>query len=571
MAGDRDYAAIAHDFARAAIKDKKRFGKWVRLAAQRHLDDLKRAKKKDWPYKFDTWHAADVCGFIEKLPHVEGVWDSPTLVLEPWQIFCFAMIFGWRRKSDGLRRFNTVYLEVARKNGKSPIASAVALYCLTCEGENGPQVKTAATTGDQARIVFDVAKKMVQRTPDLAEAFDLEVLANSIACHMNGGSVKPINAKASTQDGLNPHCAIIDELHAHADRSLFDVLRSARGARRNPLSFYITTAGKHLESVCFEQRGLVCKVLEGALDLDHYFGIIFTIDEDDDPYDEAVWQKANPNLGVSVQLDELRQYAREAQTSPDSEGEFKTKRLNVWLNAATNWLSLAAWDACADPDLTLEDDRFATAPAGIGVDLADKDDIAAVGIDFLLPNEDGEQVLYMFSRFYLPRDIVRRRVDAGYAHYGTWARAGLLTLTDGDWIDHRVIEDDIRGLCERFNVQGVAFDQYGGAQTMASRLVDQGINAGILAKNAKNFTDPAKEIEARVANGRLLRHDGNPVLRWMASNVVVDRRIDGSILPKKESANSMNKIDGIDAHCMAISQVLIPDAAGDIGFSVARL
>ena len=565
----RNYVEIAKAYARRAVRDTKRrkHCKYVRQACKRFLEDLKKAEKnKSCPFYFDEWHAADPCDFLEKLPHVEGQWNTATIVLEPWQVFILVNVFGFRRKSDGYRRFSTVYIEVARKNAKSTFSAGVALYCATCEGELGPQVKTAATTGDQARIVFDVARKMAERTPDLVQAFNLDVLTHVINVMMNGGTIKPINAKGSTQDGLNPHLSIIDELHAHKDRSLFDVLRSAKGARKNPLSWYITTAGYNLVGVCYEQRSFLAKLLQGVLEADHYFGVIYTLDitdkpeTSDDPYDEDVWIKANPNLGVSVSLEEMRAYAREAKASPDSEGEFKTKRMNVWLNAAQAWLSMERWTRCGDRKVNIL--RLKGRDACIGGDLADRDDIAALALVMEI-----DQAFLAYPKFYLPADLVEEKAQTVGTHYKTWADAGILTLTPGDLTDHNVIEEQIREWCEWFAVQAIVFDQYGGAQMMAARLADDGHNAIVMHKNARNYTDPAKELEARLKPGRFI-HPDNPCLNWMASNAVVDRRVDGSILPKKETPMSPNKIDGIDAVLMGMSPMLLPveDDSIDTGF-----
>lgn len=532
---------------------------WVKLACARQENDIKRtASDPACPFYWDDWHAVDVCGFAEKLPHVEGQWATPTIWLEPWQIFLLTTVFGWRRKADGHRRFNTAYVEVARKNAKSVLTSIVGLYCLTCEGEIGPQVKCAATTGDQARIVFNVAKAMTERTSALRKAKGLEPLANAIMCHQNGGSMAPINAKSSTQDGLNPHASLVDELHAHKDRGLFDVLKSARGARKNPLSWYITTAGFNLLGVCYEQRSFVIKTLQGVFEpdqCDHYFGIIYTLDEGDkdkkippdDPYDPAVWVKANPNLGISVQVGELKGYAAEAQLSPDSEGEYKTKRMNLWLNAAKAWLNMVLWSRCADPTLKLED--FAGERCWIGGDLAQLDDIAAVALTF-----ERAGIIYAFTRFYLPRLVVEERAKK-VPQYRDWADKGIMVLTEGNMIDYAVIEADIRKWCETFAVQAIVFDQFGSLQ-IAGNLSTDGFPASILPKNAKTFTPAARELETRVRHG-LFRHDGNRCFTWMASNAVVTRKVDDSILPKKEHADSPNKIDGIDAALQGIGAMLV--------------
>ncbi|MGY0794256.1 terminase large subunit [Azospirillum argentinense] len=570
----RDYVGIALAYAKEAVADRKgrKFCKWVRLACKRHLDDLKRAEKsRKWPYVFDAWHGNDVCDFIEKLPHIEGEWDTDTITLEPAQIFWLVVIFGWRRRSDHRRRFTNVYIEVARKNAKSTLTAGVVLYSFCCENEPAPYVFIGATTGAQAQKVFHPARMMAAKTPDLCEAFGLRVWAKSIT-EPGGGYIQTVNSKASTQDGHNPHVGVLDELHAHRDRSLHDVMRSAFGARKSPLFWKITTAGYNTNGVCFEQRRLVTKILEGVRVADHYFGIIYTLDTaddygdgrpDDNPFDPKVWIKANPLLGVSVQVDELRGFAIEAQASPESEGEFKTKRLNFWLNAASAWLNMAKWHACADPTLTWDD--FAGLECWIGADLADKDDIAAL----VLCAYDADGRLLVKPLFYLPEAVL---ANASHAEgddevpYRTWTKEKHIILTPGDWIDHTMIERQIRDWMERFDVKRVVFDQFAAAQAMAVRLnedPDRPI-AEVLHKKASKVTDPAKELEARVKAGpHRLRHDGNPVLAWMASNTVVTRHVDGTIIPKKESPMSPNKIDGIDAIVNAIAPTVAVAPAED--------
>lgn len=567
----KDYVAIARQYRDEARRDTrgKKFCKWVRLACEREYQDQKRAAGGKWNYYFSEWHANDVCDFIEKLPHVEGAWDTETITLEPAQIFILCTVFGWRQwsgpeqvKSD-YRRFNTAYIEVARKNAKSTLTSGVALYCLTCEGENGPQIKTAATTGSQARIVFDVCKKQVERTADLQEAFSLTPMANSIVCWANGGHIQPINAKASTQDGLNPHLSIIDELHAHKDRALFDVLKSARGARKNPLSWYITTAGYNQVGVCFEQRTLVTKILDRVFEAEHYFGIIFTLDDEirgaqgkvirkaDDPYDPKVWIKANPLLGVSVQEKELGDFAREAKQSPQSEGEFKTKRCNLWLNAAAAWLNMSQWDACADHSLKIE--QFYGRDAWLAGDLSSRIDITAL---ILLTLTD-EGFLVWFGKFFLPEENVKE-LSKKHAHYLAWEKQGLFTLTPGNYIDYDLIESSAEEWAGRFNIRsGIAFDNKG-SQQIAGSLEKKGHTTVIMPYTSKEITSAALDLEGKIQAG-LCRHNGDPVMKWMASNTVVDRRVDGTVLPKKESKDSANKIDGIAALLMAWSRMRVEE------------
>ena len=582
----RDYAAIGLAYAKAAAGDKKqrRHCKWVRLAAQRHLDDLKRSRTAIFLYRFDPWHANDICDVMEKLPHIEGVWDKPTITLEPAQIFILTTVFGWRVKKTGLRRFTMVYEEVARKNAKSTKTAGVSLYCLACENEVGPQVLTVATTFDQAKKVFHPAKRMVEKLPEIQEAFGLIAWAKSITCAGNGGYMQPLHAKSKSQDGHNPHLVTLDEFHAHKDRGLFNVMRSAFGARKQPLMWIITTAGSNINGPCYEERSFATKVLERSVIAEHYFAIIFTLDtaemygdgrkEGDDPFDDRFWCKANPLLGSAVQLDELRQYAIEAKENPAAEGEFKTKRLNIWVGALSAWLNITQWKACGNRDLTLDD--FVGLDCYIGGDLSNVDDLSALVLAAL----DANGRLLVKSWFYCPEARLKSQdtsVKQVTELYKRWAADGHLTTTSGDFIDHNVIEAKIRELKAKLAARKMVFDQWNSGLAMASRLNEDFADgdeafASQLAKNAKNATDPAKDIEARVKAGpHQLQHDDNPVMTWMIGNAVVERRTDGSILPKKETANSPNKIDGVDAMINATKSMLLPPEEDAVAAMMASL
>lgn len=557
----RDYIAIGTKWARDVVAGRIIQGKWARLACKRHLDDLKR-KGKDWPYYFDPWHGADICDFAEKMPHVEGNWcrcphgkkgqhleRCGLIDLEPVQVFILMNIFGWRRKEDDGRRYSSVYIEMARKGAKSTLTAVVSLYCLCCEQEIGPQVIIGATTGEQAGKVFNPAKAMVDRSPDLASHFGLRTYSRSIACRDNNGFIQPINAKGKTQDGWNPHLGVLDELHAHKDRGLYDVVKSAFGARSNPLLWVITTAGTNMVGVCYEQHLFVRKILEGILQGDHYFAIIFTIDEGDDPYDPKVWPKANPMLGVTPKLKSMQDYASEAKASPASEGEFKTKRLNIWLGAANAWLNMEQWRRCEN--LALSWDDFDGLDCWVGGDLADKDDICALTLSAFREDD----VLIFKPLFFLPEATIAagrsKKVTGPASNYPVWLDQGWLQQTPGDWIDYDVIETQLAAWFDRYRIRHATFDQFAAAQRTASWLNEKYGDgetpvSSILTKSAPKVTDAASDLEARVKVQRI-QHDGNPCMTWMASNVVVSRKIDGSILPKKETPMSENKIDGIDA------------------------
>jgi len=521
---------------------------WVRLACERQdRDTMRAATDPSWPYVWSEAHAAEACTFLEQLPHVEGRWTTPLIQLEPCQVWLVTTLFGWRQRAHpARRRFTLLYFEVGRKAAKSTLMAGIALFHLVREHEPGASVVCGATTGSQARIVFGIAQRMVQASAWLREQ-GIQALANAIVTPT--ATIKPVNAKASTQDGLNPSCIVLDESHAQKF-ALHDVLKSAQGARVNPLMCCPTTAGYDLLSVGYALRTTLTKVLQGVFDADHFLGVIYTLDEGDDWRDPAVWIKANPMLGITPTTDWVANYCRDAQQTPGLEGEFRIKVCSEWLQSARSWLSMSRWDACADPTLTLE--SFRGARCAIGADLAQLDDIAAAAVLF-----EREDCIYAFTKFYLPRGVVEMRARTVPA-YALWVRAGILELTEGTMIDYGKIEADIRGWCRLFNVFAIRFDQYGSAGVV-SNLAADGFPAAILDKSRKTITPPARELEARVTHGRF-RHDGNSCLKWMASNAVVTRGIDDSILPKKDSAESANKIDGIDAILQALSAMLTPAA-----------
>jgi phage terminase large subunit-like protein len=547
-ASARDYGTVARQYAADVLSGRIPACQWVRLACERQdRDTMRGATDPAWPFVWSDAHAVEACRFLEQLPHVEGAWGSVTIRLEPCQVFWVSCLFGWRyRAQPARRRFTQWYLEIGRKAAKSTLMAGIALFHVLKEHEPGASVVCGATTGSQARIVFGIAQRMIRRSPWL-RAQGLEALANAIVTA--DGSIKPVNAKASTQDGLNPSCIVLDESHAQKF-ALHDVLKSAQGARTNPLLLCPTTAGYDLLSVGYALRTMVTKVLQQVFEAEHVLGLIYTLDEDDDWRDARVWQKANPMIGITPTREWVQAYCADAQQTSGLEGEFRIKVCSQWLQSAKAWLSMTRWDACVDETLRLE--QFAGQRCWVGGDLAQIDDLAAVALCFERPGE-----IVAFVKFYLPRDVVAERARTVPA-YAAWVKAGILEMTEGTMIDYGRIEADVRAWCRRFNVVALRFDQYGSAGIVSS-LAGDGFPAAILDKSRKTFTPPARELETRVKHRRF-RHDGNPCLKWNASNAVVTRGVDDSILPKKEGPESPNKIDGIDAILQAMSAMLTPIA-----------
>jgi len=339
-------------YARAVVQGKVPACRWAMLACERLLLDLALQKKKPFPYRFDEELADRAVEFYSYLKHSKGKWAGQEFILEPWQIFIVGNIFGWVKKADGLRRFQTVYIEVPRKNGKSTLASGIGLYCFIADGEPGAEVYTAATKRDQARITHGEAVRMVRKSPFLRSR--IKIYKDNMHIIATAAVFEPLGADADSMDGLNVLCAIIDELHAHKKRDTFDVLETATGARQQPILFSITTAGFDRQSVCFEQHDYLTRILKGAADRsfvdDTYFGVIYGIDDDDDYRDPHAWAKANPNLGVSVNLEDLERKVRKASASPASLNNLLRKHFDKWVQQSVRWIDMDLWRSNADPE-----------------------------------------------------------------------------------------------------------------------------------------------------------------------------------------------------------------------------
>lgn len=536
----------------------KRFGKWVRLAAQRFLADMNRAKGKGAPFVFDAWHAADPCRFIEALPHVEGSWSSKTIELHAAQVFFLVNLFGFRTP-EGHRRFTTALLAVARKNFKSTLAAGILLYCQTCEGEVGPQVVSAATTGAQARIVFNIAKRMVERTPDLRVAFGLEPFANAIASLPNGGTFKPINSKASTQDGLNPSAIGLDEVHAHKTHDLVNVLKSAAGARANPLLLLTTTEGYETPGPWPEYRHFAKQVLEGAVEADHFLALVYALDEADDDFDPAAWLKANPMLDVNpVLAREIAKEAADAKIMPGRLAEFRIKRLNRPSAAAEGWIDLSRWRLCGgEVDL----DALRRLPCWGGLDLASTTDMAALRLFW----RDG-RLGYTWGRRFVPARAVAQRTVRGTVRYDRWIAAGLIEQTEGDVLDYSTIEAAVLAVNAEFNLQSMAYDRWN-ASDLASRLLAADVPMIEFVQGPKSYHPAMNELERLYIAGNL-RHGGDPVLQWCASNLVARRDVNLNMAPDRK--RSADKIDDMAALLMAIGASMTASDEMDLSAAFAN-
>ena len=519
--------------------------KWVRLACRRFLDDMEDGHERG--LVFDVEKAQDVLDFFDHVPHIKGRWAGQPIEPSAWQVFIIINLYGWLWEATGLRRYKSAYIEVGRKNGKSTFVAPLGLYMTRWDGEPGAEVYSAATSRDQARIVFDTARDMVRNSKlkNHIQAY------NHSVCHEGSSSFfKPLASDSDTLEGKNTQMALIDELHAHKNRRVYDVLELSMGARDQALLLVITTAGDDRTGICYEVRDYLTKVLEQVFDDDSCFGVIYTIDDPDEWTNPDVWIQANPNLGISPSLEDMQRLCQKAQQTPSAASEFKRKRLDIWCEGETAYFNMEHWRLC--PQIA-PDPRLKNLRCYLALDLSSKRDLTAlVG---LFPDDDRNYQLKV--KFYLP-EAVLDPLKSGKAHhiqklYQQWADAGWLTLTPGQIIDYSVIYKDAKDWAQHYDAAEIAFDPWGATQ-MATQLQEDGFTIVQVQQSVKNFSEAMKETDAVMIDHRI-HHEHNPVMAWMMSNV--NARVDknDNVFPNK--LNDDSKIDGPVATFMAMNRALL--------------
>lgn len=556
MAGDS-----TTDYAREVVAGRVVAGRLVRLACERHLRDLDSGAARGLRWNLEE--AAIAVEFWELCPHLKGERASrgELLKLEPWQKFIVGSLFGWKR-ADASRRFRVAWCELPRKNGKTTLVYPAALYALALDGEAGAEVYAVATKKDQARLVYQLARRAVTRTPDLLEA--ITPYAHSLVNEETFSKFEALGADADTLDGLNPSLAIADEVHKWRGRELWDVIETGMGARSQPLLWAITTAGDEgAEDVYGQEHDYTVQVLEGVVEDDSRFGFIACLDPADDWTDPANFGKANPNLGVSVQAEEIGRQVAKAKHSPAAENAVKRLRLGLRTQDSAAWIPLQTWDAAADARLVAE--RLDGFPAYAGLDLASSSDFAALALCFPLavdgdeigpaPDPERPEFWGFLFRLWMPAAGVGYRETKLREIARPWLESGAVVATEGDVIDPDRIERETLELCRRFSVIGLAFDPFNATQ-LAGHLAAEGVEVVKFPQAMSAFAAPTKEFEADLIAGRL-RHDGNPAVRWMANNVVLVSNAAGHQMPSRKK--SRNKIDAIVAGVMARGRAMAID------------
>lgn len=510
---------------------------------------------------FDELRAEAAVRFFERLlVHTKGQHAGKPFRLERWQREDIIRPLFGTVNADGSRQYRRAYVEIPRKNGKSTLAAGIALYLLFADAEQGAEVYGAACDRDQASIVFNVAAEMVRRSTVLARM--CKVVDSTKRIVVGNSFYRAIPADAGGSHGFNASGIIFDELHAQPNRELWDVLNTSTGARRQPLLFQITTAGYDRNSICYEQHDYAEKVLAGVIDDPTFFAYIAKADDADDWTRPETWQKANPGLGVTVRADYLRDECRRAQETPAYENTFRRLHLNQWTRQETRWLPLERWDRCAGP-LDVAGLRGRACYAGL--DLASTTDIAALVLVFPraadVAAEDAAGPLTVFDVlpfFWIPEDAMRERSHRDRVPYDVWVRQGLIEATPGNVIDYRAIMERFDVLAQTYDIREVGFDRWGSTQ-LITEMMEAGLTVVPIGQGFASMSAPTKELLNLVLAGRV-QHGGNPVLRWMADNMVVRTDPAGNLKPDK--GKSSEKIDGMVALVMAIDRATRNQAQG---------
>lgn len=485
--------------------------------------------------------------FIEQLCHTKGTWAGKKFKLLDWQEQIIRDLFG-TLKPNGYRQFNTAYIEIPKKNGKSELAAAVALLLCCGDGEQRAEIYGCAADRGQATIVFDVAADMVRMCPALNKRCKILTSQKRILFTPTNSFYQVLSAEAYSKHGFNIHGVVFDELHTQPNRKLFDVMTKGSGdARMQPLYFLITTAGTDTNSICYETHQKAKDILEGRKIDPTFYPVIYGAGEDEDWTDPKVWLKSNPSLGETIGIDKVEAACESAKQNPGEENSFRQLRLNQWVKQAVRWMSMDKWDACAFP---ANEEKLEGRVCYGGLDLSSTTDLTSFCLMF--PPEDEDEPYYVLPYFWVPEDTLDLRVKRDHVPYDLWHRQGYLETTEGNVVHYGYIEKFIEQLGERFNIRDIAFDRWGATQ-MSQDLENMGFTVVPMGQGFASMSPPTKEL-MKLTLERKIAHGGHPVLRWNMDNIFIRTDPAGNI--KADKAKSTEKIDGAIAMIMALDRAI---------------
>lgn len=534
----------AEQYCRNVLTGETVACKWVKLACLRHVRDLETGHERG--LYFDRDAAEHRIEFYKFCRHFEGEWAGQVFQPSPWQQFVKWCVYGWKRE-DGTRRFRRVYESVSRKNGKSTDIATDGIFLGFFDGEAGAQVYTAATKEKQAKIIHGASTRMVKSSKALSRI--VKVFRNNLHVEDTASKYEPLGQDSHTEDGLNIHAGLIDEYHAHPDDGMYNVLRSGMGARRQPILWVITTAGFDRTSACHIEQEYAQNVLDGIFEDDSYFAIIYTPDDPEDWTNEIEWLKANPNLGVSIYWDDFREQCEQAKRVPSKQNEFKTKRLNIWTDSATAWITTEQWRLC-DGTIDIEGLRGKTCYSAF--DLSSTTDITAWVNCF--PPDTEDDTFKLLPRFFVPQDDLELRFPNKHVLnlIKTWIRQGFIFATPGNVIDYDFIRAQILEDAATFDIRTIPYDPYNASQ-LVNDLMKEDLELVEFRQGYLTMSPAAKDFEIKVLDGKI-NHGNNPVLRWMIGCTEISNDPAGNIKPvKPDRGKSEKRIDGIIASIMALN------------------
>lgn len=496
---------------------------------------------------YDQKKADRAVKFIEMLPHTKGEWEGKPFWLLPWQEQIVRDIFGIV-KEDGYRQFRTAYIEIPKKQGKSELAAAIALYLLYADNEPSAEVFSAASDRQQASIVFDVAKRMVEMTPALNRRSKIMTATKRVVNFSNAGYYQVVSADVGGKHGYSISGLVFDELHTQPNRKLWDVLTKGSGdARRQPLHLAITTAGTDRNSICFELHTRALDLISGRAKDPSFYPVVYSLPIDADWEDEENWKKVNPSLGYTVPMERMREAYLEAKGNPAEESIFKTLRLCIWCGSTVQWIPDHIYDMGNQPiDMKSLEGRECYG----GLDLSSSGDITAFVLMFPPRTEDEKYIMLPF--FWVPEDTIPQRVQRSGIPYDNWVAQGYMMATPGNVIDYQYIQNTIEELSHKYHILEIAFDRWG-SNMLVERLTELGLTVVPFGQGYKDMSPPSREFYEQLMKGNMI-HGGNPIMKWMCGNVVIEKDPAGNIKPTK--AKSKDKIDGVVAAIMALDRCI---------------